>query len=364
MAEDQEQDQDSKTEEPTEKRISDAVEKGNVPLAREAALFGSLAAILVVLLLFGGWAASRLLRSLQAVLEIAGRLRIEDREAAAIFVSRLLLDLSLTVLPLLGILASGTLLASLLQNMPSMVSNRIAPQLSRISPLAGWKRLFGMAGIAEFVKSLAKLAAVAAIMWFLFKRDLPRFASGLSTEPALLPGVMLDLASGVVLPLLLLAAFLAMADLVWSRWRWRRGLRMTRHEMKEEMKEAEGDPHIKARIRSIGRQRASRRMMEKLPQASMVITNPTHYAVALRYVREEGGAPVVVAKGVDHLAMKIREIATEHSIPLVENRPLARGLYDQVDIDQQIPPEFYRAVAEIIHYLNNRNRLPRRSPLK
>lgn len=360
MAEDE--DQESRTEDPTEKRISDAVEKGNVPVSREAALFGSLAAVLVVLLLMGGWAATRLLRSLQAALEAVGSLRLEDREAATIFVSRLLTDVSLTVLPLLGVLALGTILASVLQNAPSAAPERIMPQLSRISPFAGWKRLFGMAGLAEFVKSVVKLAAAGAILWVLFKRDLPRFVSGLSTEPSLLPGLLLDLVSGAVIPLVLFAMFLTMADLVWSRLRWRRGLRMTRQEMKEEMKEAEGDPHIKARIRSIGRQRASRRMLEKLPQASVVITNPTHYAVALRYVREEGGAPVVVAKGVDHMALKIREIATGHSVPLVENRPLARGLYEQVDVDQQIPPEFYRAVAEIIHYLNSRGQLPRRPP--
>lgn len=358
----EEDDEESKTEEPTEKRISDALEKGNVPVAREAALFGSLAAILVVLLLMGGWAATRLLHGLQGALEAAGSLRIEDREAATVFVSRLLVDLSLTVLPLLGALASGTILASLLQNIPSAAAERIRPQFSRISPLAGRKRLFGAAGLVEFAKSVVKLAAAAAILWVLFKRDLPRFVSGLSTDPSLLPGLLLDLVSGAVIPLLLFAMFLAIADLVWSRLRWRRGLRMTRQELKEEMKEAEGDPHIKARIRSIGRQRASRRMLEKLPQASLVITNPTHFAVALRYVREEGGAPVVVAKGVDHMALKIREIATEHSVPLVENRPLARGLYEQVEIDQQIPPEFYRAVAEIIHYLNSRGRLPRRSP--
>ena len=144
-----------------------------------------------------------------------------------------------------------------------------------------------------------------------------------------------------------------------ARIRWRRELRMTRQEIKEEMKEAEGDPFIKARIRALGRQRSSSRMLEKLPGASVVITNPTHYAVALRYAREDGGAPVVVAKGVDHLARRIREIATEHEVPLVENRPLARSLFDQVEVDAQIPPEFYRAVAEIIHYLNNTGRLPR-----
>ncbi len=358
----EEQEEDSKTEEPTEKRISDAVGKGKVPVAQEAALFGSIAAILLALLLLGGWTTSRILDVLQAAFEAAGHLRIDDREATTVFISGLVIDLSLTVLPLLGLLASGAILAALLQNAPSIAQDRIKPQWSRISPASGWKRLFGTDGLMAFLKSVMKLAAVAAILWILFRKDLPLFISSLSAEPSLLPGAMRELATGVVIPLLILAMFFAMADLVWSRWRWRKGLRMTRQELKDEMKEAEGDPYIKARTRSIGRQRASRRMLDKLPQASVVITNPTHYAVALRYVREDGGAPVVVAKGVDHMALKIREIASGHAIPLIENRPLARSLYDQVEIDQQIPPEFYRAVAEIIHYLNSRSRLPRRSP--
>jgi len=167
-----------------------------------------------------------------------------------------------------------------------------------------------------------------------------------------------ELASGTLIPLLILSLILAIADLVLSRLRWRRDLRMTRQEVRDEMKESDGDPFFKSRIRTLARQRNSRRMLDALPQASMVITNPTHYAVALRYQREDGGAPVVIAKGVDHMARKIREIASAHEVPLVENKPLARSLYDQVEIDTQIPPEFYRAVAEIIHYLNNTKRLP------
>ena len=357
MAEDD--DKESKTEEPTEKRISDAIEKGNVPVAREATLLGSIAAILTVITLLGSWAVVQLMATLHSALATAGTMRIDDREAAASYLVTLLRDAGLPLLPVMGIIAAGTVIASLAQNIPSAASERIKPQFSRVSPAAGWKRLFGKSGFVEFGKSVLKLAAVATILWSLFTRDLRRFISALTADPATLPDLLQDMASGTLVPLLILALLLAMADLVWSRIRWRHDLRMTHQEIKEEMKEAEGDPHIKARIRSIGRQRASQRMLEKLPQASMVITNPTHYAVALRYVRGEGGAPVVVAKGADHLALKIREIATAHKVPLVENRPLARGLYEQVQVDDQIPPEFYHAVAEIIHYLNGTGRLPR-----
>lgn len=358
----EEQDQDSKTAEPTEKRIADAIEKGNVPLAREVMLAGSLAAIVATLLLFAGWSVMRLTVTLREALIMAGGIRLEDREAAAIFLVRLAGDIALAVLPVMALVASGTIVAAMTQNVPSIAEERITPRLSRISPLAGWKRLFGKAGFVEFAKAVLKLLAAAAILWFVLRRDLSRFAAALTTEPALLPSLLLELAVSTLLPLLGLSLLIATADLVWARLRWRNELRMTHHEVRQEMKEAEGDPLIKARIRNIARQRSSKRMLENLPRASMVITNPTHYAVALRYVREDGGAPVVVAKGVDHLALKIKAIATEHDLPLVENRPLARGLYDQVEVDQQIPPEFYRAVAEIIHYLNSRGRLPRHKP--
>jgi flagellar biosynthetic protein FlhB len=360
MAEDT--DQESKTEEPTEKRIADAVEKGNVPLAREATLLGSIAAVLGAFLLMGSWSVSKIVSTLRETLGGSAGMRLDDREAAASFLTGLILDVSVPILPIMAVIAAGSIIASLVQNVPSAASQRITPQLSRISPLAGWTRLFGKMGLIEFLKSVVKIAAVALILWFTLKRDLRHFASALSADPRLLPGLLLELAAGVLIPLLLLALAFAIADLVWSRFRWRRELRMTQHDVKQEMKEAEGDPLLKARIRTIARQRSSRRMMENLPKASMVITNPTHYAVALRYVRGEGGAPVVVAKGADHLALRIREIATEHDVPLIENKPLARGLYERVEVDDEIPPEFYRAVAEIIHYLNSRGRLMRSRP--
>jgi len=357
MSEDQ--DREGRTEDATEKRVADAIDKGNVPVAREATLFGSIVASYAVVLLLGGWMMASLAETLHLALAGAGSLRIEDREAAAAYLVTLLRDAGLPLLPVLSVMAAGSILASLLQNMPSAVAERLAPKASRISPAAGWSRLFGGGGFVEFLKSVVKLVAVSVILWTLFKRDLPRFVAGLGTDPALLPEQLRDMVSDALLPLMVLSLSLALADVVWSRYRWRRDLRMTKQEVKQEMKEAEGDPSIKARLRALARQRNSRRMLEKLPEASVVITNPTHYAVALRYRRDEGGAPVVVAKGVDHLAARIREIAAEHDVPQVENRPLARSLYDQVEIDTQIPPEFYRAVAEVIHYLNNAGRLPR-----
>lgn len=361
MAEDQ--DQESKTEEPTEKRIADAIKKGNVPVAREATLLGSIFAILASLLFLGSWSTMRVTEALREAMDAAGSLRLDDREATAIFLTSLFFDISAAVVPIMAVIAVGTIIASLVQNVPSAASERITPRVARISLFAGWTRLFGKMGLIEFLKSILKLSAAAVILWFVLKHDLGRYASALWADPYLLPGLLLDLVTDLLAPLLILALAFAIADLVWSRLRWRRELRMTQHDVKQEMKEAEGDPYLKARARNAARQRSSHQLLDRLPTASMVITNPTHYAVALRYDRGQGGAPVVVAKGVDHLARRIREIATEHSVPLVENKPLARSLYDQVDVDEQIPPEFYRAVAEIIHYLNSRGRLPKSSSI-
>ena len=352
------EDQDSKTEEPTEKRVSEAIEKGNVPFAREAAMFGSMAAILAAFLLLGSWSAGNLMRMLASMLDASGSLRLEDREAVASLLVTLLFSSAMAVLPIFAMIAGGTVIASLMQNVPSAASDRIAPKLNRISPASGWKRMFGKNGWIEFGKSCLKLVTVCFVMFTVVKGEFRRLVDVLYTEPRLLPSLLMDVTLSVLVALTALALFLAIADLAWSRVKWRRELRMTRHDVKEEMKQSEGDPYIKARIRNIGRQRSSRRMLEKLPEATMVIANPTHFAVALRYAREDGGAPVVVAKGVDFMALKIREKATEHDVPVVENKPLARALYDKVEIDQQIPAEFYRAVAEIIHYLHGRQRLP------
>jgi flagellar biosynthetic protein FlhB len=357
----EEQDQESKTEEPTEKRIADAIKKGNVPVAREATLLGSISAILGALLFLGSWSAMRVTEALREAMDAAGTLRLADREATAILLTGLFLDISVAVVPIMAVIAVGTIIASLVQNVPSAAGERITPRVARISLFAGWTRLFGKMGLIEFLKSILKLLAAGAILWFVLKHDLGRYASALWADPYLLPGLLLDMATDLLVPLLVLALALAIADLVWSRLRWRRELRMTQHDVKQEMKEAEGDPYLKARARHAARQRSSHNLLDRLPSASMVITNPTHYAVALRYDKDQGGAPIVVAKGVDHLARRIREIASEHSVPLVENKPLARSLYDQVDVDEQIPPEFYRAVAEIIHYLNSRGRLARPS---
>lgn len=351
-----EADQDSKTLEPTEKRLRDAEAKGNTPHARDVISFGSLAALLCFLALFAIPGGLAIFTTLRSVLIVAGELHIDNADALRALTWNMILLLAGPLIVSLAILAGGGILASLLQYQPAMITERITPRWTRLSPAKGIQRIFGPQGLVEFGKTLVKIGVVFAVTIFLLKTQTTMIRDALREEPEMLPGMAHGLVTYIVTILCTVAAALAIGDLAWSRMRWRRSLRMSRHEMKEEMRQAEADPHIKSKRRASARQVSSRRMIEKVSAATMVVVNPTHFAVALQYERGAAGAPVVVAKGVDHLALRIRERAEEQRIPLIENRMLARALYESVEIDTQIPPEFYRAVAEIIHFLNMRNR--------
>jgi len=353
-----ETDQDSRTEEPSERKLNDAVEKGNVPFSREAVTLGSLLGILLVCKTILSWSAGRINEGLALLLENAGLIHLEDRGDLTNLLTTVLRIIGEAVLPVCAVIAAAGIIAALVQNVPQAPADRIAPKWSRVSPLAGLKRIGSLSNLLDFAKTLTKFVAISVVTAMVLNSEPGGILSISGTEPAVLPAALLDTATRVVTTLCVVALLLTIADVAWSRFKWRRSLMMTRQEMKEEFRQSEGDPHIRARVRSIARQRASKRMFKKLPTATMVITNPTHYAVALRYTRTEGGAPVVVAKGLDFLAQRIREIATEHQIPLVENKPLARALHEKVEIDDAIPAEFYKAVAEIIHYLELRKLYP------
>ena len=349
-------DKESRTEEPTEKRLAEAVEKGSTPFSREMVTFGALLALTFALTIAVPWSAEQLGRTLRSILASAGEVRLDDREAFARFLFTFGTLVFKASVPVLALLAAGAVLASVVQNIPSFNMERISPKASRISPMTGFQRLYSKAGLIEFAKSITKLSVaiitVATVVW----KNSREYLSLHERDPILLPAYIAAIIVKVAIALCVVSMLAAIVDIVWSRFKWRRDLRMTRQEIKEEVKQAEGDPHVKQRIRTIARQLSSRRMLTKLPTATMVVVNPTHYAVALRYDKGEAPAPTVVAKGVDFLAQKIREIAKEHDIPVIENKPLARSLYDTVNLDAEIPPEFYRAVAEIIHFINTRRR--------
>ena len=240
--------------------------------------------------------------------------------------------------------------ASVLQTGLLIVPHRLAPDLSRLSPLAGMKRLFGTDGLAETLKSVAKIGALGTAMWWALRGE----ASALASSPYWTMAAILT-ALGRQVARLLLAALAAQAaitgaDLLWVRLRHARGLRMSRQDLRDEQRETDGDPRIKARIRQLRTARARRRMLSAVPKATVVVTNPTHYAVALVYDRGRAAAPRIVAKGADSMAARIRETAARHRVPVVANPPLARALYG-VELDRDIPPQYFEAVARIIAYV-------------
>lgn len=347
----EEQDRESKTEEPTQKRIADALEKGNIPRSREASMFASLLGILIVVGFFVGPGSGAFAGRLALLVDNPGDFRLETGADAVGLLTALGLEAGLFLLPMIVVLAVSGFAASFFQSAPRITTEQVRPKLSRVSFGSGWKRVFGLTGQIEFLKSLFKFAAVGVVVALMLNGERAVVIESMFTDPAGVPGLILSLVVRLVSVVCVTIVVLVAADIVWSRLRWRQDLRMTRQELKDELKQSQGDPLVRARLRSLARDRARRSMIKAVPRATVVIANPTHYAVALHYDRAAGGAPRVLAKGADLIALRIREIAAVSGVPIVEDKPLARALYDAVQVDQMIPPEFYRAVAKILYFL-------------
>lgn len=347
-------DQESKTEQPTEKKIRDALEQGKIPVSREASIFASMAALMVIQSFLIGQGVQQLVPTLKGFLDDPDGIRLSTAADAQNLLSVVGLQAMRFILPLVIVLIAFGLAASLLQNAPRLVLDRIQPNFSRISPAQGWSRIFGAQGLVEFAKAVFKLVSVSLVVGFVLRSSEASAFEAMYTDPVALPEKILTIAMRIVSAICIATIVLVAADLAWARFHWRRELRMTRQELKDEHKQAEGDPLIKARLRSLARDRSRQRMIASASKASLVIANPTHYAVALRYRRDENPAPLVLAKGMDALALKIREVAEQNNIPVIENKALARALYEAVQVDQVIPSEFFRAVAEIIYFLQSR----------
>jgi flagellar biosynthesis protein FlhB len=251
--------------------------------------------------------------------------------------------------PLL-LLALAAIAGNMLQHRLVWSAESLTPKFSKISPASGAKRIFGKQAAANFGKGLFKLFALGAVMTAILWPERLRLESMLHFDPNMIFGVITSLTLHLMSAVVAMLAVVAIADYFFQYRQWYNRQKMSLQEMKEEFKQSEGDPHIKGRIRQLRHARMKKRMMSAVPKASVIITNPTHYAVALSYQRGMA-APICVAKGVDQIALKIREVAGKHDIPIVENVPLARALYATVEIDQEIPVEHYHAVAEIIGYV-------------
>jgi len=341
------EEQDEKTEEPTAKNLADARAKGEVIYTPEATTWLMLAAGALTLMGSGGAMADQIGRTALLLLSAPHTMAIDGAE-----LQRLMIEVGLQVGAAVGLtmlaMAGAGIAGRYLQDQPAFSSKRLEPKLERINPVDGFKRVFGPAAFANFAKAVFKLVVVgAAITWALWPRD-----------GALEQLVMLDMAAfwalfeerigALVIACLVAFGVLAITDYVFTRQSYMKRMRMSRTELKDELRQSEGDPHIKAKVRQIRMQRAQRRMMQAVPQASVVVMNPTHYAVALKYDRETTPAPICVAKGVDEIALKIRAVAEENDVPVIEDPPLARALFATAEIDQPIPRQHYEAVARVI----------------
>ncbi|WP_137132547.1 flagellar biosynthesis protein FlhB [Rhizobium sp. FY34] len=343
------EDKDSKTENPTGKKLSDAADKGNVPYSKEITLFASSLAFYFFLLFFLPGRMAQLGESLKDLIEKPEQWQLENASDVVSIATRLGWDTAGFLAPAMLLFCIFGLVSSLVQNMPSAVLERVRPQMSRVSISKGFSRIFSGPGLVEFGKSMFKLLLVGLTMFFVMRGDFLHTIDAMFSDPLAIPSMMFDSTKKMMVVILLATATLAVVDLFWTRHHWYSELKMSRQEVKDESKQSQGDPMVKARQRSVMRNRARQRMINSVPRATLVIANPTHYAVALRYVREESDAPIVVAKGTDLIALKIREIAEANNIPVFDDPPLARSMFAQVSVDSVIPSAFYKAVAELIH---------------
>jgi flagellar biosynthetic protein FlhB len=339
-------DKDDRTEAPTQRRLQKAQEEGEVPVSREAVLLAGLAAVTISFLLMASGIGVNLSRPLSSILSQPG-LRLS--EPAAIFHEAAAVCLS-AIAPFAVPILLGAAGATLVQTRFALRPRGLHPDFSRLSPRTGLKRMLGTESLVETAKSLAKLLIVGGSILLVLRQELPRLQALPAASLSVLPGILTSVVTRLLIAVVLAQTVIAGADMFWLWRRHLRQLRMSRTDIRDETKENEGDPAIKMRIRRIRMRRARQRMLAAVRTATVVVTNPTHYAVALTYNSEKSSVPRLVAKGVDSLAERIRDAAREHGVPIVINPPLARTLH-QLPLDSRIPPELYKAVAELIAYV-------------
>lgn len=348
MAE-EDQDDSQKTEDATPRKIEEAFKRGQVPNSREVSNFLMLLVLTLFVVAAMPWLLEQTKLALGVYIHSPDRIPMDAGSVQRVTLG-LLKEISLLMaIVFVGALTAG-ILSTVLQNGFNVSGEPLMPKLEKISLIQGFKRLFSMKSIVEFLKGIIKISVIGFVAFKLLQPHL----LGLEMLPSFSMQDLLSFMLLVTLRLLMWTCVLmfvvAAVDLLYQRYEFFKGLRMSREELKKEYKETQGDPAIKAKLRQLRQERARNRMMTNVPKADVIITNPEHYSVALEY-KEGMAAPVVLAKGVDLVALKIREIATANNVPIVQNPPLARSLYAAVDIEAEIPAEHYQAVAEVISYV-------------
>ncbi len=344
------EDESSKTEDPTPKKLEEARKKGQVPMSREINNWVMLCAGTLIILAMGPGMMTGIADVMRTYFERAHDMPPVPGGMQFVVIEGLKETFRFMAIPLL-LLMVAAIIGPMIQIGPLFAPEIIKMDLSKVSPIKGFGRLFSMRSILEFVKGILKLVVVSIVGMMIIS---PFFGTiehmvGLPIPDAL--SEMKFLVTKLLTGMLVMIFLIAIADLLYQRFEHMKKMRMSKQELKDEYKQSEGDPHVKSKLRQLRQEKARARMMQAVPSADVVITNPTHYSVALKYDPDKNDAPIVVAKGVNEVALRIREVARENNIVILPNPPLARVLFDTVDLDESVPPEHYKAVAEIISYV-------------
>lgn len=350
MSDGDQPDDAQKTEDPTPKRIEESRKKGQVALSREVNNWVMLLAGTLLIAVLAGSVFTHMSNLMESYIAGSHEAPSMPGGASDVMGDTLLEVLKILALPAILLMAAA-FIGPFAQVGPLFAPEAIKPDLAKISLIKGFARLFSMRSLMEFAKGILKITVIGVVGTIVVYPYFDQSANLIAMPTIVVLDELKTLVIRVMIAVLIVLFIIAMIDLVFQRTQHMKKMRMTKQEVKDEYKQTEGDPHVKARLRQLRAERGRQRMMQAVPEADVVITNPTHFSIALKYDPDEMAAPVCVAKGIDELALRIREVAKDHDIILYENVPLARALYDTIDIDEMVPPEHFKAVAEVISFV-------------
>lgn len=344
-----EPDKSEKTEDPSSKKLEDARKKGDMARSQEVTGWFTMLASGLLFAVMAPATSVALSDRLKTLLSHAGQIDLGEAAYRGFFADLAYSVLLIAIVPMLFLAVAGVA-GNLVQNAPILSLDPIKPKWNRISPMQGGKRLFSSEGLVNFAKGLLKIIIVSVAIFSAMWPERDRLDTLVTTDLSAVLEIFLQLSLKIFAVVIAIVTVIAIADYMYQRFKWWEKQKMTVKEVRDEHKQQEGDPHVKGRIRQIRMEKARKRMMAAVPDATVVVTNPTHFAVALKY--EPGmSAPVCVAKGADRVALRIRDLARQSEVPVVENPPLARALYASVDLEETVPTEHFKAVAEVIGYV-------------
>ncbi|MDO8605386.1 MAG: flagellar biosynthesis protein FlhB [Phaeospirillum sp.] len=343
-------DDGEKSEEPTGKKLSNARDEGQVAQSQEIKIWAGLMGALVLISMMSPMLGRNVVKMMMPYIEHPHTIDMNREALGHVLSDQVLSLIFLMMIPLVMMMVFGVA-ANLSQVGLMFVTKNLSLDLAKLSPGKGIARIFSQKNLVDFIKHMFKIGVIGFVIFLVLKSKVNDFLAMAAVDIFAMLEYLRSQTIRLIIIVLLMVTALAAADWFYQRWAFMQQMRMTKQEVKDEHKQQEGDPIVKGRLRQLRFQRARQRMMAAVPMASVVVTNPTHYAVALKYDMEAMGAPILVAKGADLVALRIRELAEENEVPIVENPPLARALFATVELDQEVPPEHYKAVAEVIGYV-------------